>query len=566
VKILGLSAYHQDAAAALVVDGEPVAAAQEGLYTKTPLDASLPLKAARSCLDRAGLKGPELDRVIFYEKPLRRFERTLATGLRSFPRGGRGFARELSRWLGDRLWIKGELIEELGVDASQVVFLEHALSHAACAFYLSPFEEAAALVLDDAGEWSTCAIAHGVGSDLSMVGEIHLPHSLGLAASAFTQFLGFDPGADDPWLADLAAHGTPRFREQVQGLIGEGDDGAPRLDLDAFQFGEGARSLTTERFSELFGPGRTPGEPLRWTEEDPRDVDLAASVQVVLEERALALAARARLRTDAPNLVVAGVLARNRGVVTALHLRSEFEQVFVPPEPSDAGGALGAALFLHYAEGGARVAPGAALALGEVLGAYSEREADVTEVGYEALLEDLVAGRPVGWARGALEFAGESLGARCVLGDPRPADARGRLLAALQRSEEFLGCRLALCAEDAERWCALPRERDVALALGQLVLPASDALRAVAPGAVMPDGTVWVQTVAADGDPDLHALLKLFVERTGAPGLLLDTLRLRGAVIPRFDHEALEVLDRSQLAALLAGDRLYRAKADEVGG
>ncbi|MDA1267031.1 MAG: hypothetical protein O2816_18275 [Planctomycetota bacterium] len=562
MKVLGLSAFHQDAAAALVIDGVPVAAGQEGLYTKTPLDASLPLKAARSCLERAGIKGPDLDRVVFYEKPLRRFERTLVTGLRAFPKGGKGFAREVSRWLGDRLWIRGQLVEELGVETKQVLFVEHSLSHAAAAFFQSPYEEAAALVLVDSGEWSACSIAHGKGNQLTLVGETHLPHSLGLAASAFVQFLGFDPGADDRWLADLAALGQPRFQEQVAAMIGVGDDGAPYLDVEAFHLGEGARSLYTDKLAAAFGPARIPGEPLRWTPQDPRDVDLAASVQAVLEERALGMAILAKQKTGAPNLVLAGSLFRNRGIATRLLLEAPFAGVFLSPEPSDAGGALGAALLVHHSEGhregAARNGHDLSLRLGEALGTMSDREADQTEAGPESLLADLGAGRPVGWARGSMEFASDSLGNRCVLGDPRQANGARTMLGALQRSEEFLSARLALPAEDLQRWVQVEGEHGTALRLGQLVLPAREELATQAPGAVGLDGRVWVQAVAADEDPDLHALLVAFRERTGAPGLLLDTLRLRGAVVPRFDSEALEVLDRSQLACLLAGDRLYR--------
>ena len=560
MRVLGISAYHQDSAAALVIDGRPVAAAQEGLFTKTPLDASLPLRAARSCLSRAGLNGPDLDRVVFYEKPLRRFERTLATALRAFPGGGRGFAREASRWLGDRLWLKGRLADELGVDPKKIQFVEHLASHAACAFYLSPIQRAAVLVADDVGEWATTAIFKAGGTGLELVGEAHLPHSLGLVVSAFVQFLGFDPGKDDEYLGDLAGHGTPRFADAVRELVGADEDASPAIARGHFNFGEGVRQLWTEEMARRFGPARVPGSPLRLGGDDARDADLAASLQQVLEERIVALAQKALERTGEEDLCFAGVLARNRGVNTALLERSGARSLFVPPEPADAGGALGAALYVHHAEASAeRNGAPAALFLGETPGSVSEEEPAASGQKPEALLPALLEGRPVGWVRGSLEFAPESLFHRCVLIDPRAESARENLLGALQRTEPFLACRAAVPAERLGEFVELPAGGAGLARLAQLQLPVHEALRAAAPAAVLPDGTARIQAVSRDEDPELHKLLELFGAERGAPVLLLETLRLRGAVVPRSDHEAIDAFGRSQLAALLVDDRLFSA-------
>lgn len=556
MKILGLSAFHQDAAAAVVVDGKPVAAAQEALYSQTSRDASLPLKAARACLGRAGIKGQDLDRIVFYEKPLRRFERTLVQGLRAFPKGGRGFAREVSRWLGDRLWLKGQLMDEFGVKSDQVVFAEHAVSHASMAFFSSPFEEAAALVLHDEGEWTTTTLASCKGTQIEALFEAHLPHSLGLAASAFTQFLGFDPGADDEWLFDLASYGQPRFRSEVEALIGVDADGCPQLDEEAFPFGQGGGRLYSDVFEARFGPARIPGEPLRFQGDDARDADLAASVQAVLTERALGLAKLLEEKTGSKQLVAAGALTRNRGIASALLTQTGFDHVWIPAESSDAGAALGAALYIHHEEGD-RASRANSLSLGESLGSIADREPTQSGVSESILLDPLESGRPVGWVRGALEFATHAVRRRLVLGDPRPADGRTRMLGALQRSEEFLACRLLVPAEDAAQWADLPVGCEESLALGQLVLPASGYAKEQAPGAVLPDGTVWLQAVSAEEDPALHKLVRGFGERTGVAALLVDTLCVRGGVTPRFDHEALEVLDRSTLEGLLAEDRFY---------
>jgi len=562
MRILGLSAYHQDAAAAVVVDGRPMAAAQEGLYTKTPLDASLPLRAARACLARAGLTGPELDAVVFYEKPLRRFERTLVTSLKAFPGGGRGFAREVSQWLGDKLWLKGRLADELGVDAKKIRFVEHLGSHAAAAFYLSPFPRAAVLVADDAGEWATTAIYRGTPEGVELLSEVHLPHSLGLAVSAFAQFLGFDPGKDDGFLQDLACFGTPRFAEAVARIVGCGEDGSPRVDGALLRLADAGGRMWTSALEELFGPARIPGSPLRMGPGDARDADLAASLQQVLEQRVVALARVAVERAGERALCFAGVLSRNRGVNRAL-LASGFGELFVPPEPSDAGGALGAALFAHHQASAAPRAtngrPLGGLFLGDAPGRTEEGGAPLSGQSAEALLPSLLAGEPVAWVRGPLEFADESLFHRCVLIAPDAPRAREALLGALQRTEPFLACRVALPAERLAEFVELPPGGAAPARWAQLQLPAREALRRAAPAAVLPDGSARPQAVDRADDPELHALLLAIGRERDAPSLLIETFRLRGAVTPRFDHEAYAAFQRSALSTLLVDDRLYRA-------
>ncbi len=558
MRILGLSAYHSDSAAALVVDGQPVSAARECLHSKLPRDAALPLRAARSCLSRAGLGGQELDRVVFYEKPSRHFERTLVNCLRSFPRGGKGFAREMTRWLGDRLWVKGRLADEFGVAPRHILFVEHMLSHAACAYYSSPFDEAAVLVVDDLGEWATTAIAQGRGATLDLLHETHWPHSLGLAVAALTQFLGFDPGGNEGVLADLALHGRPSFVDQVAELLPQTSDGSPRVAAEHFDFGEGAACLFRGGFAERFGPPRAPGGRLSL---DGRDANLAASVQAVVTERVLDLARHAHQATGCRALCFTGVLARNRGLVTALLERGPFENLFVPPAPGEAGAALGAALYVAHADGGPFPDRGSVqFPADEELALLSDpdqRPPRVAGGGAGCLLPALLRGEAVGWVRGPLEFAPESLGRRVALADPAAPDSRRRLLGALQLSEPFLTCRVALPAERLAEWVELPTGARRLAGLAQLQLQARPGLAAAAPGAVMPDGSVWVQAVEPDLDPDLHDLLLRFGAERGLPALLLTSLRLRGSVMPRSDQESLEILQRSGLVAMLIEDRLH---------
>lgn len=560
MRILGLSAYHSDSAAALVVDGRPVSAARECLLSKLPRDAALPLRAARACLSRGGLGGQELDRVVFYEKPSRHFERMLVNSLRSFPRGGRGFAREVTRWLGDRLWVKGRLADEIGVSPRKILFVEHMLSHAACAYHVSPFDEAAVLVVDDLGEWATTAIAHGHGATLDLVRETLWPHSLGLAVSAFTQFLGFDPGSNDGVLADLALHGQPSFADEVAELLPQSTDGSPRVAAEHFDFGESTPCLFREGLETRFGPPRAPGSTLTL---EGRDVNLAASVQAVVIERVLDLARHARELTGSSALCFTGVLARNRGVVGALLERGPFEHLFVPPAPGEAGAALGAALHVAYTDGAPVANRGPVTFPADedlaLLSDPDERPPRVTVGGARSLLPALLRGEAVGWVRGPLEFSPESLGRRVAMADPAASDSRHRLLGALQLSEPFHTCRVALPAERLEEWVELPVGARRLASLAQLQLQALPSFARAAPGAVMPDGSVWVQAVEPDVDPDLHDLLLRFGAERGLPALLLASLRLRGSVMPRSDLESLEILQRSGLVAMLIEDRLHLA-------
>jgi carbamoyltransferase len=561
MRVLGISAFHRDSAAALVVDGVPVAAAHEERFTRKRRDSAFPRRAARFCLDRAGIDARDLDRVVFYEKPLRKFERLLVMQLQAFPRSSRVFARSMFTWLGDRLWLKSRIAEELAVEAAKVVFVEHQASHAATAFFSSPYPEAAVLTIDDAGEWATATLSRGRDSTLEIVAEIHFPHSLGMFASAFTQFLGFEPGADEDKVEALARFGEPRFEKEIGALAPPIEAGGFEIDRSAFRFAFDHVRLFDGQLAERLGPPRQPGSPLRYMAPDTRDADIAASLQRVLEERSLALARELHVRVGGEALCFAGELACNRAVNARLRRDGPFQKLFVPPEASEAGAALGAALYISCAiEGLPRRFDQLHARLGEPVDRRAEEGARAL-AGSEAASAEVALrasrGEIVGWVRGPLEFAAQSLGQRCILTAAKGADARQRLLGSTQQAESWLPCRIAVPAERAADYFALPDGCERTLHFAHLDVAAKDAARAAAPSAIQPGGAAWVQVVGAASDPALHAALKAIGERTGAPLALLGSLQLRGQPLVRSEADAVEAFKRSSLDALVVEDRIY---------
>ena len=558
--ILGLSAFHRNSAAALLQDGRPVAAAREEHFSKKRLDSTFPTRAARFCLQRAGLQGRDLDRLVFYEKPLRKFERLVASQLRAFPRSSRPFSKAMFLWLGDRLWLKNRLAEEIGVELGKVRFTEHHIAHAASAFFPSGFDEAAVLTVDDGGEWATTTLGHGRGNELEIVDELHHPHSLGLFASAVTQFLGFEPGADEDKLEALATWGEPRFERELAGLIAAHSDGSFTVDQQPFRFAFDPEQLFGAGLEALLGEPRHPGGALRYKDMDTRDADVAASLQKVLEERVLALVRRLHERVETANLCLAGSLARNRALNARLVAEGPFEHLYIPAAPGGAGAALGAALYVHHVEGGERHPDPFGTALGESI---DERAVDGARIlgsngaALDALAERLTAGECVAWAHGAVDFSPLSLGNRSVLCDARGQDARDRLMRAVQLSEDYLACRLAVVAERASEYFELPEGARRPLRLAQLSTPARAALSAHAPSAIGRDGRAWPQLVDAEAQPEFHRLLARVGEKTGAPLLLHHTFHLRGSPMVRSEADAVEAFARSSLDALVSGQRLY---------
>lgn len=562
--ILGLSAYHPGSGAALLRDGVPVATAQEEHFSRERHDRSFPTRAVRHCLRAAGVESPELDQVVFHERPLRRFERTLLHQLRAFPRSRGSFAREMFRWLGERLWVRGRIADELGLDVDRVAFCEHIMAHASWAFYSSDAERAALLVADDAGEWATTMLARGQGTQLESLGELSFPHSLGLLGAAMAEFLGFEAGrGGERALLELAAHGQPRFADDFAQLLRVDSDASFAIDTQAFRFAFDSKQRFGPQLEERFGAPRLTNGTLRLSGSDTRDADLAASFQDALETALLALVAKLYERVGGETLCLGGEVARNSRAAGRLLRDGPFAEVWVPPAPGDAGLALGAALRLHHLLDPQFPRPAHLLGdglLGETLlpleNSTSTQLSDDDAV-IEALLERLLAGELVGWIRGRVAVGGRSLGQRCALADPRDADRARRQLATLKARESFRPHHPVLPREAADDWLELPLGGRRSARYGRLDAQAKDRLRQLAPAAVHVDGSTRPLLIGADDDPLLHRLLQRFGERSGVPALIHTTLNPRGAPVVRTEAEALELVQRSALSALVVDNRLH---------
>lgn len=563
MRVLGLSAFHRDAAAALVVDGKVVAAAQEERFSRLALDPAFPKRALRWCLAQANVSGNELDHVVFYEKPLPKFERVMVRALRAFPRGGRAFSKSLFLWLGERLWIRDRIAVELGLAPDKVLFVSQAQAQLAHAFHLAPFDEAALLCIDDVGEWAATTFGRARGSELELLYEHRHPHSLGLFASAMTQFLGFVPGEEEHKLEALAAFGEPRRRAELEGLFRVAQ-GSFELDEEAFRFDDGAAFLFTPALEARLGPARRTGDSLRFSGDDRAHADLAASVQAVLEERVLGLARSLAQRVDSTRLCLAGLLAGNRTLVARLAAEGPFRELFVAPAAGKAGGAPGAALFAYHtltssaAERGASAL--ARCAVGEAIESLAEegaRELGGCEAAQAELARRLGAGECVGWVHGPMEFGERSHSHRVALALPEAQEPCARLLAALRHDEPFLPCRIALPAEAAGEYLESVPGGAWLAAEARVRIFARERLRALVPAAFAPDGRVWPQLVSAAEAPELHALLVRIGRERGAPLLWLADFALRGAPLVRSEAEAVEAFGRTGLDALVAGTRLY---------
>jgi carbamoyltransferase len=563
--ILGISAFHRDAAAVLLVDGVPVAAAREESFSGEPHDAALPLRAVRHCLRSAGLVPTDLQHVVFQGKPLRTFERVLVSNLRAFPRSARSFSKELFRWLGDRLWVRERLAGELGLERDQVLFLDRARCHAATAFLTSPFEQAAVLVLDDMGDWASVLLAQGEGHELSALGELNFPHSLGLVASAVTQFLGFEPGSDEALVEDLAAWGKPDQAEALGALVPAGQDGSFAVDHQAFRFAFDPDQLAGPELAQALGERRGSRDQLLVDGDDRRHANVAASLQAVLEQRALSLAAELHRRAPCDALCVGGMLAGNARLLARLAADGPFARVFAPAAPGDDGAALGAALLAHsqlsgpdagsngeHRNAARTLPPGPGLGAVPVLTAAGK--AKPSEVTPDALRDELVRrlaeGEIVGFVQGPLPLGPDPAGARLLLAHPSNGLDP---LTTLRGEFPWRLPRYAVPAEQAASLFELPGEG--------VIYPGAYApvaqLRTDSELQAAPDGSVRVLPVHAAEHPELHALLLALDAAGMGPILRAEAFRARGASAVRSERDALDVFERSDLEALAANTRIY---------
>jgi carbamoyltransferase len=565
MRILGISCYFHDAAAALLVDGEIVAAAEEERFTRRKHDPAFPRQAIAFCLRQAGLRTSDLDLVVYFEKPFLKLERLLVSSLATWPRSLRLFSESMLSFAGDKLWIRRLIEQELSLPADRILFCEHHMSHAASAFLVSPFDEAAILTIDGVGEWTTTSIGAGRANHIQLLEEIRFPHSLGLLYSAFTAFLGFEVNEGEYKVMGMAPYGRPRFVEDVRRVVRLGADGSFELDLSYFSFTYSTHRTYSAKFEQLFGPPRRPGAPF-----DPHDAecrryaDTAASIQIVTEEAILNLARRARQKTGMARLCLAGGVALNSVANGRLLRESGFDDIYIQPAAGDSGGALGAALFAwHMAEGKPRGKPLDRADLGEAH-PQAREVLDRSSVVYRRLDEErmvdevarrLAAGQVIGWFQGRFEWGPRSLGQRSILADPRRADMKDRVNSAVKFRESFRPFAPSVTAASAAEHFDID-------AIGYparfmlYVVPVRESSRDLLPAITHVDGTARPQVVHHAACPKYHSLIERFAQQSGVPVLLNTSFNLRGEPIVASPADALATFHHSGLDALVIEDCL----------
>ena len=598
--ILGISAFYHDSAACLIKDGEIIAAAQEERFTRKKHDAGFPSHAIKYCLKEAGIAANEIDNIVFYEKPFVKFERLLETYLAFAPKGFTSFAKAMPVWIKDKLFQKYAIIKELKskLDESvdwheRLLFSEHHLSHAASAYYPSPFDSAAVLTLDGVGEWTTTSLAIGKGRDLKVVKEIHFPHSLGLLYSAFTYYTGFKVNSGEYKVMGLAPYGEPRFADLIrEKLITVADDGSFQLDMSYFDYATGL-TMTNKKFDALFGgPPRTSEAELT-----QRDMDLAASIQKVTEDIVLELAKGIAKETGERNLCLAGGVALNC-VANGVLLREKiFENIWIQPAAGDAGGALGAALsiwYLHHNK--ERIASKERDAMkGAYLGPEftdAEIEAELTACGalFKKLSENemveevataLADEKAVGWMQGRMEFGPRALGGRSIIADPRSPVMQKQLNLKVKYRESFRPFAPSVLIEDVAEWfehasdspymllvADVQKNKRRSMTTDEEALFGVDKLnvpRSSVPAITHVDYSARIQTVHADTNPRYHAVISKFKEKTGCPLVVNTSFNVRGEPIICTPTDAFKCFMGTEMDVLTVGNFvLYKEQQDEA--
>jgi carbamoyltransferase len=596
MRILGISGLYHDSAAALVVDGRIEAAAQEERFTRRKHDADFPKHAVEYCLSVAGCGLDQLDAVVFYDKPFIKFERLLETYLSFAPRGFTSFRMAMPLWLREKLFQKQIIARELkklspGFDVEKLLFTEHHLSHAASAFYPSPFEEAAVLTMDGVGEWATMTLAIGKGNDLKVHKELHFPHSLGLLYSAVTYYIGFKVNSGEYKVMGLAPYGEPRFAKlMLEKLVDLKEDGSFQLDQSYFNYGVGL-TMTNDRFAALFG------EPVRKPEQllTQFHMDMAASVQAVTEEIVLRLARSVRAETGMTNLCLAGGVALNCVANGKLLREGLFDGLWIQPAAGDAGGALGAALAgYHLFHGKPRETPAEGDAMrGSYLGpdfSQGEIEAELTAAGAkfevldDAALIDMTAqgladGKAVGWMQGRMEFGPRALGGRSILGDPRSPAMQKTLNLKVKYRESFRPFAPSVLREDVADWFELDGDSpymllvaDVREELRREMTDEEKALfgidklnvpRSTIPAVTHVDYSARIQTVHDETNPRYHQLISRFKALTGCPVVVNTSFNVRGEPIVCTASDAFRCFMGSEIELLVVGNCLLRKEEQD---
>ncbi len=596
MRIVGISAFYHDSAAALIDDGQVIAAAQEERFSRKKQDSDFPKLALDYCLEEAGVSLSDVDYIAFYDKPFLKFERLIETYVAFAPRGFESFRKAMPIWLKEKLFQKSMLRDKLRESApdynwdNRLLFAEHHQSHAASAFYPSPFASAAILTMDGVGEWATTSLGMGNGNTVEMTREIHFPHSLGLLYSAFTYYTGFRVNSGEYKVMGLAPYGEPKYAQKIlDNVVDVKEDGSFRLDLSYFDYCTGLR-MTNEKFDALFdAPPRDPETLLT-----QREMDLAASIQAVTEEIVLRLGRSVAKDTGEKNLCLAGGVALNCVANGKLLRDNAFENIWIQPAAGDAGGALGAAqVAYHHFQGQLRKLNGVMDGMkGSYLGpefSQEQIETRLTESGakFKVLSEDemitstadaLANGKAIGWFQGRMEFGPRSLGGRSILGDPRDPAMQKTLNLRVKYRESFRPFAPSVLREDVADWFELDSDSPYMLLVADVAeqhrremseeeqaLFGIDKLnvpRSSIPAITHVDYSARVQTVHEETNPRYYALIKDFKEKTGCPILVNTSFNVRGEPIVCTPEDAFRCFISTGIEVLVCGN-CFLVKEDQ---
>lgn len=586
MNILGISCYYHDAAAALLMDGDLVAAAEEERFSRKKHDSGFPIGAIQFCLQQGGILAQELDYVVFYEKPFAKFERILMATLQTYPKAWKVFRESMATWLVDKLWIRQAIQSELQVSKEKILFTQHHLSHAASTFFSSPFEEAAIMTVDGVGEWATATYGKGKGTDITLLKEVRFPHSLGLLYSAFTAFLGFEVNEGEYKVMGMAPYGEPRYVDKVWQVIRTFKDGSFCLNMDYFCFHHSTTRTFNLKFEQLFGEPRPP-ETLFFTEgtgfpsyfgEKPGNyqnlcalnqhyADIAASIQKVTEEVLLNMARAVRQSTGQDTLCIAGGVGLNSVANTRILNESGFKRLYVQPASGDGGGALGAALYVYHTMlGQPRKLVMKHAYWGKAYGddkikAFLDREGiahtyftNESEI-LDRTVEALVDGKVIGWFQGRFEWGPRALGNRSILADPRREEMKDVVNTKIKFREPYRPFAPSVLSEEVENYFDLSNaaEHDPARFM-LLVVPVKGDKQEVLPAITHVDGTGRLQSVFEDTNPKYYNLIKRFGQATGVPVVLNTSFNLRGEPVVTTPEDAYSTFHRSEMDVLVLGN------------
>lgn len=589
--ILGLSFYYHDSAVALIKDGELVAAAMEERFTRLKNDNGFPARAIEFCLKKAGITANDLEHVVFYEKPFIKFERILMTALGTYPRSLDPWREAMFVWLPEKLWIKTKLHNHLGVDSSKILFCDHHMSHAASAFYCSPFDEAAVLTIDGVGEWTTTALGRakanwdGSGENrIELFEEHRFPHSVGLLYSAFTAFLGFKVNEGEYKVMGMAPYGRPNMVDKVRKLIHLERDGSFRLNMDYFSFHYSDSQTYNQKFLDLFGEQRAPSDdfftmatnPERAGEKVAMDknqyyADVAASIQAVTEEALLAMVRRLHEKTGLKKLVMAGGVALNSVANYKILHETPFEEVYIQPAAGDDGGSLGAALWvwhtvlgkprkmvMNHAYWGEEYSDGEVKQFLESQGIAYQYFTDQDRM-IDQVTDALTEGQVIGWFQGRFEWGPRALGNRSILADPRRNDMKNIVNTKIKYREPFRPFAPVVLADRAEEYFDFPRVAShYPPRFMLMVSPVKEDKRGVIPATTHEGGTGRLQTIDRDTNYRYYETVRKFGEATGVPVLLNTSFNLRGEPIVNTPANAWNTFSKSGLDMLVLGNYMVR--------